>query len=185
MRNSFKIFAFILAIANILSQMRAGDLPKKQTSASDPEMQTFMFFIDDASGKILQLAEAIPADKFSWRPMDGVRSVAEVFMHIAGTNYFFGSSLGVEMPADAVTFEDEKKITDKSQIIFHLKKSLDFMKTAILELKNESLEDEVEFPFGKFTKRSIRLLLLVHANEHLGQSIAYARSNGVKPPWSE
>lgn len=185
MRNAFKTFAFIFMIANFISISHGNDLPKKQATASDPDLTTYMFFLDDASGKILQLAEAIPADKFNWRPMDGVRSAAEVFMHIAGTNYFLGSKLGVEMPSDAVTFDDEKKITDKSEIISKLKKSFDFMKMAVLELKNDSLDDEVEFPFGKFSKRSLKLLLLVHANEHLGQSIAYARSNGVKPPWSE
>ena len=134
-------------------------------------------------GRLASLAEAVPEDKYGWRPAEGVRSVSEVYAHAGGTNYFLLSYLGGKMPEGFNP--DEKAVTKKSDIIKMLKDSFEYAKTFIPTIKEEDLNKEVELPFGKFTQRSVLFILLNHGNEHLGQSIAYARMNGITPPWSQ
>lgn len=138
-----------------------------------------------ASGQVMQLAEAIPADKYSWRPGEGVRSVAEVFAHIASANYFFASKLGAEIPQDVNMETMEKDLTTKDAIAAELKRSYDVAINAIKNTPDASLSNKVEFPFpGEFTNMTAILIILAHSNEHLGQLVAYARVNEITPPWN-
>ena len=138
------------------------------------------------SGQVMQLAQAIPADKYSWAPETGVRSVAEVCAHIISANYFFASKLGAKIP-DGVNMQTiEKDLKTKDAIAGELKRSYDLMIGAIKNTKDASLPNKVEFPFpGEFTSMTAILIALGHSNEHLGQLIAYARVNKITPPWSE
>lgn len=138
---------------------------------------------DGVAKKLVDLAEAIPADKYSWRPADGVRSVSEVYVHVAGANFFFASRLGVDMPED-FSRDAEKTVTAKDDVIALLKKSIDHMKQAVAAKAGANLDEEVDFFGGMRPVRDIFMVASGHAHEHLGQSIAYARSNGVVPPWS-
>lgn len=139
-----------------------------------------------ASGQVMQLAKAIPADKYSYTPQAGVRSVAEVCAHIISANYFFASKLGAKLPADVKMETLEKSLVSKDVIEKELKRSYDTMIEAIKTTKDASLSGKLEFPFpGEYTAMSAILISLSHSNEHLGQLIAYARMNGVTPPWSE
>lgn len=138
------------------------------------------------SGHVKDLAKAIPADKYSYTPQAGVRSVAEVFGHIVSANYFFASKLGAKVPADVNMQTIEKDLKTKEAVEKELKRSYDLMIEAIKNTKDASLGNKVEFPFpGEFTTMTAILITLGHSNEHLGQLIAYARMNGIKPPWSE
>jgi len=142
--------------------------------------------ISFAADRIAQLAEAIPADKYSWAPEDGVRSVAGVVGHVISANYFFGSKLGGTLPEGINPQAIEKELTTKEQLVPALKKSTEFVLSAVNGVSNDALNDKIEFPFpGDFTTMSAILIAQGHCNEHLGQLIAYARSNGVTPPWSE
>lgn len=134
----------------------------------------------------MKLAEAIPADKFSYTPQTGVRSVAQVFAHIISANYFFGSKLGAKIP-DGVNMQTlEKDLNSKDKILPELKRSYDLVIDAIKNTKDNTLGNKVEFPFpGEFTSMTAILIILGHSNEHLGQLIAYARMNSITPPWSE
>ena len=138
------------------------------------------------SGHVMQLAQAIPADKYAWSPQAGVRSVAQVYAHIISANYFFASKLGAKIP-DGVNMETlEKDMKTKEAIANELKRSYEVATNAIKNTQDASLGSKVEFPFpGEYTNMSTILILLSHSNEHLGQLIAYARTNGIKPPWSE
>jgi uncharacterized damage-inducible protein DinB len=139
--------------------------------------------IADIEGKIVGLAEAIPEEKYSWRPAPGVRSVSEVFMHVAGGNYYLTSFAGVKLPA---TFERgmEKTVTQKAKVIEEVKNSFAHVKAALAQTPDAQLETKVKL-FGQDTTwRGVYLVVLEHVSEHLGQQIAYARSNGVTPPWS-
>jgi uncharacterized damage-inducible protein DinB len=138
------------------------------------------------SGQVMQLAQAIPADKYSWAPQAGVRSVAEVCTHIISANYFFGSKLGGKIP-DGVKMETlEKDLKTKEAIAVELKRSYEMIIGAIKNTKDAALSNKVEFPFpGEFTSMSAILIGLGHTNEHLGQLIAYARMNSITPPWSQ
>lgn len=138
------------------------------------------------SGKVMQVAEAIPADKYDWSPQTGVRSVAQVFAHIASANYFFASKLGAKIPEGLNMQTLEKDLTTKDAITVELKRSYDLVIDAIKNTPDASLAKKVEFPFpGDFTGMSAILIVLGHSNEHLGQLIAYARMNEITPPWSE
>ena len=134
----------------------------------------------------MQLAQAIPADKYSYTPSQGVRSVAEVCAHIVSANYFFASKLGAQIPQDVKMETIEKDLKAKDAIEKELKRSYDLMIESIKNTKDAALATKVEFPFpGEFTGMSTILITLGHSNEHLGQLIAYARMNKVTPPWSE
>ena len=138
------------------------------------------------SGHVMQLAKAIPAEKYTYAPQPGVRSVAEVCAHIVSANYFFASKLGGKIPADVKMETVEKDLKTKEAIEKELKRSYDVIIEAIKNTKDASLANKVEFPFpGEYTNMTAILISLGHSNEHLGQLIAYARMNGVKPPWSE
>ena len=139
-----------------------------------------------ASGHVLQLAEAIPADKYSWSPGEGVRSVTEVVEHVVSANYFFATSLGAKLP-DGVNMETlAQDLNSKDKLLPALKQSTELIMATIKALPDNTLMNKVTFPFpGDYTTTSAMLIAQGHCNEHLGQLIAYARMNGIKPPWSE
>ncbi|MFZ6009253.1 MAG: DinB family protein [Bacteroidota bacterium] len=138
------------------------------------------------SGHVMQLAAAIPGEKYSYTPQAGVRSVAQVCAHIISANYFFAAKLGATVPADVKMESIEMDLKTKDAIAKELKRSYDLMIGAINSTKDSDLANKVVFPFpGEFTSMSAILISLGHSNEHLGQLIAYARMNGVTPPWSE
>jgi uncharacterized damage-inducible protein DinB len=137
-----------------------------------------------ASQQLLQLAEATPAEKFAWRPAPGVRSISEVYMHAAIGNYFLLGQAGLKSPVDLATLgkDPEKSLTTKADVTKFLKDSLDAVRAAYATADKQKA---VTF-FGKDTTvDGILLRLLVHNHEHMGQAIAYARMNGIVPPWSK
>lgn len=154
-------------------------IAQKQLQNESSGMLTF------ASGKIMQLAEAMLADKYSWSP-EGVRSFAGILQHVSSANYFFASKIGASMP-EGVNLETlEQDLKTKEDLMPALKKSADFIAEAIKNVEDQNLANKIEFPFpGEFTVTSAILIGFSHCNEHLGQLIAYSRMNGVAPPWSE
>lgn len=141
--------------------------------------------VDSVGKKLLDLANAMPADKFAWRPAAGVRSVGEVYVHVAGGNYMIPSFMGVK-PPEGISRDMEKTVTEKAKVTDLLKKSIENVKTMAAGMSDADLEKKVKaFGGREMTERQLMLIILNHMHEHLGQSIAYARSNGVTPPWSE
>jgi len=136
------------------------------------------------SRQLVELAQAIPEEKYSWRPGPGVRSTSEVFMHIAITNYWLMARTGKPFPA-ALVKGSEKSVTSKAQVIDWLKRSLEAVKTAHSQVSPADLQKHVTVAGRDATVDGIYLRILVHANEHMGQLVAYARVNGIVPPWSE
>ncbi len=135
--------------------------------------------------KFTRLAEAIPADKYSWRPSPDVRSFAEVFLHVSGANYNLYKLVGTPPPAGLDLKDFQKSTTDKAKVIATLKDSFAHAKQAITAMPDADLEKSMDWFGGKNTERGILLFIVRHAAEHLGQSIAYARFIGITPPWSE
>jgi uncharacterized damage-inducible protein DinB len=132
-----------------------------------------------------RLAEAVPADKYNWRPAEGVRSIGEVYAHIAAANYGIPRAFGKQPPASV----DFKAITaaagDKAKTIQTMKDSFAYFRGVILSLSDAD-DDKAMKMFGQqTTQRGAFLLITGHTGEHLGQSIAYARMNGIVPPWTE
>jgi uncharacterized damage-inducible protein DinB len=143
-----------------------------------------LMWIGDAESKLLQLADATPEAKLAWRPADGVRSTAEVLMHVAGANFGIPTFWGVQPPAGYDMKTYEKSLTTKAEITKALKDSFAHVKKALMAAGDADLDRPIEFFGMKTTVRGGYLLVLSHAHEHLGQSIAYARMNGVVPPWT-
>ena len=137
------------------------------------------------SRQLIALAEATPAEKFTWRPAPGVRSVSEVYMHIALANFYLLSVTGPKVPADMTSDDLEKTVTAKADVIGWLKRSLEAVKVAHLAVKPADLTRKVKVNGVDATVDGMYLRIIVHANEHMGQLVAYARMTGVAPPWSK
>ncbi len=135
--------------------------------------------------KFTRLAEAIPADKYTWRPAADVRSFAEVFLHVSAANYNIYQAVGTPPPAGLDVKSLEKSTTDKAKIIATLKDSFAHAKGAIKALPDADLDKSMDWFGGKNTDRGVLLFVVRHGAEHLGQSIAYARVAGIVPPWTE
>jgi uncharacterized damage-inducible protein DinB len=136
------------------------------------------------SRQLIDLAEATPEDKFSWRPAPGVRSTSEVYMHIALANFYLLSVTGPKMPADLKEGMEES-VTKKADVINWLKRSLDAVKVAHASVTPKDLARKVHIADRDATVDGMYLRIIVHANEHMGQLVAYARMTGVTPPWSK
>jgi uncharacterized damage-inducible protein DinB len=135
--------------------------------------------------KFTRLAEAIPAEKYTWRPAADVRSFAEVFLHVSAANFNLYKLVGTPPPAGFDVKGFEKSTTDKAKVVATLKDSFAHAKKAITAMPDADLEKSLDWFGGKNTERGILLFVVRHAAEHLGQSIAYARVIGVTPPWTE
>lgn len=139
--------------------------------------------LNDAESKVLALAEATPQEKYGWKPTPEVRSTSEVYMHVAGGNYFLCRLLGTPRPEGVP--QDLDKVTDKAQVVAAVKASFAHARKVIEGTPDAEIGAKVTAPWGEVTKRTIMLGLATHAHEHLGQAIAYARSSGIVPPWSK
>ena len=130
------------------------------------------------------LAEAIPASKFIWRPGDGVRSVSEVFLHVASLNFSLGPNFGAARLPESTQRDFEKSTTDKAKIIAQLNQSFDYVRSALEKRSNKQLERIVKEFGPEASEGDVIFLIVSDAHEHLGQAVAYARMNGIVPPWT-
>jgi uncharacterized damage-inducible protein DinB len=149
--------------------------------------------IAEVETKIVGLAKALPEGTYSWRPSPGVRSTGEVLAHVASDNYFLPAAMGIAPPADTgISGKDfktaaafEKRSMTRDQVIAELSKSFAFLKTSMSAVTDAQLNAPIELFGQKTTNRSMWITTATHLHEHLGQLIAYARSNKVTPPWSK
>jgi uncharacterized damage-inducible protein DinB len=138
-----------------------------------------------AEDHLVRLAEAIPADKYTWRPAPGVRSFAEVFLHVAGSNFNLPPTLGVAPKEGMLPAAYWTSTTDKTKIVADLKRSFVFLREGIDKLTDADAEKKMPWFDGENTYRGILYFFTRHTGEHSGQLVAYARVNGIVPPWSE
>ncbi|HUD70391.1 MAG TPA: DinB family protein [Dongiaceae bacterium] len=141
-------------------------------------------WIQRGESELAQLADAMPESTYAWRPGEGVRSVGEVFMHVAAANYGVPTFIGVPAPAGFKFETYEQSLTKKADIVKALHDSFAHMEAALKATSDADLNKPAEFFGMKTTVRGAYFLLLSHVHEHLGQSIAYARMNKVVPPWT-
>lgn len=185
MNGRITIAALVFLMAPSLfarQQAPAASRPAAPPRKSSGFRTEFLSDLAQVQEKIMSLAKAMPAEKYSWRPAEGVRSVSEVYMHIAGANYFLPTFLGVTTPADMP--KDIEKISDKGQVLAELQKSFDHVREIVRDTSDADLDQAVTMFGNQTTRRGVMVTILNHIHEHLGQSIAYARMNGVVPPWS-
>jgi uncharacterized damage-inducible protein DinB len=136
-----------------------------------------------AQDEIVSLAQAMPQEKYTWRPEEGVRSVSEVYLHVAAGNFGLTAVAGAP-PYPGFKFQGfEKSTTDKTKIIDLLNQSYDYAEKSIGNMSDADMSKPLNFQ-GFNTVGGVIFHLVAHNHEHLGQSIAYARMNGVVPPWT-
>lgn len=136
----------------------------------------------DLESKYLRMAEALEP-KYEYRPAEGVRSSAEVLAHIAAANYNIPGVWGTKAP-EGVDARAVSQLKDKAQIVEHLKKSFAHVRSALESIPEGELDKPVRLFGQDATARRAQFLIVAHMHEHLGQLIAYARANGIVPPWN-
>ncbi|MEJ7578816.1 MAG: DinB family protein [Pyrinomonadaceae bacterium] len=138
---------------------------------------------NDIAKKYVDLAEATPQEKFGWRPGEGVRSISEVYMHVAASNFAILQAVGAKPPA-GMDLRGLEKITDKAKVVETLRQSVEAVRQAATVMTDADLDKPAKL-FGRdTTARDVFLLLATHMHEHMGQQIAYARMNNIVPPWT-
>ncbi len=134
-------------------------------------------------------AEAMDAEQYAWRPGEGVRSVGEVFRHVAGTNFWMPVLLGCPLPEGPISQDYQSVVAyeaaaGRDATRTGLRDSFTHLKQCIADVPDSAMNREVDMFGTPGNVRTYLMTMLTHVHEHLGQSIAYARMNGVVPPWS-
>jgi uncharacterized damage-inducible protein DinB len=146
----------------------------------------------DVEKKVMALANAMPDAAYAWRPAPGVRSTGEVFQHIAADNYFLPAVQDMPAPKETGITKEyktaeafEKRSRTKAEVIAELEKSFAFLRKSMTATTDAQLNTAIDMFGQKSTTRAVWISTTTHLHEHLGQLIAYARSNKVTPPWSK
>lgn len=176
---------FIMVVAAFLS-LSSVSFAQEKAKPKPPVIKGFkaemVALVTNAENQYVALAEAMPEDKFNWRPAEGVRSTAEVLKHMIQANYGLPSQFGAKPDPNAP--KEVNKMTDKAAIIAELKKSFEYTRVAIKGIAKSDLNKDKNFFGNDTTYRGVVSFMNAHTNQHLGQLIAYARMNGIKPPWA-
>ena len=168
-------------------------LASAQNSAAEPSDSTAPSYdmkpqslldLETVQKKFSDLAKVIPADKFNWRPSADSRSFAELFLHVAGERYGILAMMGAPKPKGFDGEAFEKSTTDKTQIIAELDKSWEFAQKAINGMSNADFAKLLPKLGPQANAGDVVYILVTDAHEHLGQAVAYARENGIVPPWT-
>jgi hypothetical protein len=183
------LIAGVLFLAAVLAPSTASAQSGSDAMTKESAAVVKAAFIADLEvmrGKFIGLAEAFPPDKYTWRPMDGVRSVAEVLMLIASEGYGFApTALGGKAALSREEMAPLSKITDKQQIVSHLTKAFAHAKQALEAIDPATLVGRRKAMGQERTTPEVVLFVAGDMHEHLGQLIAYARMNRIVPPWSK
>jgi hypothetical protein len=181
---------FLVCLACILSAgalaMRA-QAPNNSTDSTPPSYDMKAQALLDLQGvnkKCVDLADALPSDRLTWRPSPDARSFAEVFLHVAGERYGILSMMGANPPAGFKAREFEKSTTEKDRIVDDLNQSWDFANKTINGMSNADFAKLLPKLGPQANEGDVVYILVADAHEHLGQLIAYARQNGIVPPWT-
>lgn len=185
-RSAFAILLAFCALTILPLRAAAQDNPPAAAaSAVTGARSEFLAEVVYYEQRYTRLAEAVPAEKYSWRPGEGVRSIGEVYAHIATANYGIARALGTPLPAGIDPKTINAAAGDKAKTIQTLKDSFAHFRVAILAIKDADLNNAQKMFGQDTTVRGAFFLVTGHFGEHLGQSIAYARQNGIVPPWTE
>lgn len=178
--------AAVMAVAVLATPVRAQEAVTKETAAA--VKASFLADLDTLKTKFVGLAEAIPQDKYTWRPMEGVRSVSEVLMLAAMEGYSFipngfgGKPQALGTPEEVARL---RALTDKAQVIDHLNKGFAYAKAQIDAADPAALTGKRRMMGRELSVVEVATFIGGDLHEHLGQMIAYARQNRVVPPWSK
>jgi uncharacterized damage-inducible protein DinB len=179
-------FVLVLILGGVFrAQAQASADAKPAAAPAVNNIRTaFLDDLKEEQEKIVGLAEAFPADKFTWRPAGDVRSVSETLLHLATANFGFPNAWGVKPPEGLDLRGLQKSTSDKAKVIALVKQSYEHMRAAVSNLSDADLEKRVKFFGDEAPIAEVLFHTANHQHEHLGQLIAYARMNGVVPPWT-
>lgn len=180
LRKAFTTVA-LLAVSAVSVQAQQGAL-----------VPDLMSDVADLQKKLVSLANAIPAEKFTWRPAEGVRSVSEVLLHVAGDNYLMPAAVGYAAPAATGVTTDyktaqayEQRKLDRAATIAELEQSFAHLNKWMAAQKDANMSAKSTIFGMDMTTQQVLVMATTHLHEHLGQMIAYARMNKITPPWSQ
>ena len=190
MRVPHVALAAALLMAGCSGEAPPADAAAPEAAAAQLQLENLRRTVTIMHDKFRDLADAMPEDDYAWAPMDGVRSVGDVFLHVAADNWFVPALMGVEPPAgtgvtsDVETFRAyQARDLPKDEIVAATDASFVFLLEA-MDATADELDRAVTLGQSETTVGDVWIRAVVHLHEHLGQSIAYARSNDVVPPWS-
>ena len=182
-RLSLPLLIVLLSALAIPAMAAPAEEPADHTAPSYMKAQALLD-LERVQKKFLDLANAVPADKLTWRPSADSRSFAEVLLHVAGERYGILSLMGAELPAGLDRKGFEKSTTDRTRIIEELNKSWEFAQKTIQGMTNADFAKLLPKLGPQANAGDVVYILVADAHEHLGQSVAYARENGIVPPWT-
>jgi uncharacterized damage-inducible protein DinB len=162
-------------------------IPSNPTDSTPPSYDMkaqALLDLQAVNKKCVDLAEALPSDKLAWRPSPDTRSFAEVFLHVAAERYGILSMMGASPPAGFKAREFEKSTTEKDRIVEDLNQSWDFANKTIQGMSNADFAKLMPKLGPQANEGDVVYILVADAHEHLGQLVAYARQNGIVPPWT-
>jgi uncharacterized damage-inducible protein DinB len=181
---SLVCLASILNASAVAMNVRTADNSTDRTAPSYDMKAQALLDLQAVNKKCVDLAEALPSDKLTWRPSANTRSFAEVFLHVAGERYGILSMMGAKPPAGFKAREFEKSTTEKDRIVHDLNQSWDFANKTISSMSNVDFAKLLPKLGPQANEGDVIYILIADAHEHLGQLIAYARQNGIVPPWT-
>lgn len=162
----------------------------------------YLWELDIVERQMTAMADAIPGEKYGWRPNPKTRSISEVFVHVAAGNFMLLEVVGAAAPADLYgqvpglaeerfwglvrrNDELEKTVQEKAAVTDVFKRSLQAIHTSFNQADDGTLDRRLHFFGEETTVRRVYMRLLSHLHEHMGQMIAYMRINGMSPPWPD
>jgi uncharacterized damage-inducible protein DinB len=171
------VFALLLTAA-------FGVPARAQTNGAHPVRDELMGHFESSMSKVIALADAMPAESYTWKPSADAMPVGHVYAHIAHYNFMYpGNSMGIAPPA-TIRLDTLEAMRNKAQIVALLRQSAAHVRQSLTAMPAAELERSTTLYGRTVPKWAVILQLVAHMNEHLGQSIAYARSNNIVPPWS-
>ena len=188
--NRFAMFAAALTMACAAKDASPPDDAVPSGASSGALTTDLLADLSTVEKKMIDLATAIPESKYNWHP-DSARTVRQVFLHVAADNYVMPAMMGFTPdPATGLTADYqtgaafEARNLPKDSVVAELRRSFEFVKQSLTSTSAARMGESVSMFGQQFTGQSAWILAVTHVHEHLGQMIAYARTNGVKPPWS-
>lgn len=172
----------LLTFGNAFAQEKMGDM--KMSSEAKGVQGAFLKQSKGVEKEFIDLARTIPQEKYAWRPMEGVRSIAEAFLHVAAGNYVTLTTMGGKLPEGVDMRTLEKSTTDKAKIVEAMQNSFKAVDDFVASVPDKDFDREVNFFGNKMSVLDMIMLAANHQHETLGQAIAYSRMNQIVPPWT-
>lgn len=180
--------AFVAAVTLVAPRVARAQLMNAETATE--VRRAFVDDLDTLQARFVALANAFPEEKYAWRPAPGVRSVGEAFMHIASEYYVYTPmAYGLEpspvIPRAQGAMPEFEKHSTRADVMKHLLEGFTYMRSHLMAADVAQLTGKRKLFGGDHTIAETTIGMSGDLHEHLGQLIAYARMNGVKPPWSK